>query len=124
MRTSSGETVVVLGASTNPFRYSHVAVKELAARGYHVVAVGRKNGRIENIDVSDSLPVELKAHTATVYLSPERQESYETWLMSGNVRRVIFNPGAENIHLKQRLEGAGVEVIWNCTLVMLSTGGF
>ena len=36
-------------------------------------------------------------------------------------RRVIFNPGAENSELAQKLKDAGIEVVEACTLVMLRT---
>lgn len=124
MGTPSGETVVVLGASTKPFRYSYAAVKELAGNGYHVIAIGNTSGMIGDIEIFRNITPATKAHTATVYLSPGRQDTYERWLTGGNVKRVIFNPGTENISMRKKLEEAGVEVIWGCTLVMLSTGGF
>ncbi|PKP24018.1 MAG: CoA-binding protein [Bacteroidetes bacterium HGW-Bacteroidetes-22] len=124
MRTPSGETIVVLGASSKPFRYSYAAVKELAGNGYHVVAIGSTSGMIGDVEIFGSMSPDTKAHTATFYLSPGHQDMYERWLTGGNVKRIIFNPGTENIPLRKKLEEAGVEVIWGCTLVMLSTGGF
>ncbi len=45
-------------------------------------------------------------------------------LLDGGMRRVIFNPGAENPELAERLRQHGKEVLEACTLVLLSTGQF
>ena len=39
-------------------------------------------------------------------------------------RRIIFNPGAENDALVKAAQGAGIEVVVGCTLVMLGAGTF
>jgi predicted CoA-binding protein len=39
-------------------------------------------------------------------------------------RRIIINPGAENAALAARAKKAGIEVIHDCTLVMLRAGEF
>ena len=37
---------------------------------------------------------------------------------------IIMNPGAENAHLAEEARAAGIEVVEDCTLVMLQTGAF
>lgn len=118
------ETIVVVGASLNPRRYSFVAVNELVEAGFHIVAVGKREGMIAGIPVLTGLPQGLKAHTATLYIRSEFQHLYEPWLLSGAIGRVVFNPGTENATLKRQLELAGIEAVNRCTLVMLSSGVF
>ncbi len=62
--------------------------------------------------------------TVTVYLSPRSQEAVAEALLNSGARRVIFNPGAENDELAGRLRQRGKEVLYACTLVLLTTGQF
>ena len=62
--------------------------------------------------------------TVTVYLKPEHAFPLAADLARLKPRRVIFNPGTEHPALKQQLEEKGVEVVENCTLVLLRTGQF
>ncbi|HAD81841.1 TPA: hypothetical protein DCG35_05110 [Candidatus Edwardsbacteria bacterium] len=45
-------------------------------------------------------------------------------MIAAEPRRVIFNPGAENPGLMERLEANGIKGVTACTLVMLSLGNF
>lgn len=115
---------LVLGASSNPEQYSHMAVKRLIAAGYPVVAIGKSHITIDGIEVeTDKQPFE-NIDTVTLYLNPQRQVDYEDYILSLNPSRIIFNPGAENDRFKLRAEKAGIETLNACTLVMLSTGAF
>jgi hypothetical protein len=44
--------------------------------------------------------------------------------MSLKFRRMIFNPGTENITLEEQLKNKGIEVEHACTLVLIKTGQF
>ena len=63
-------------------------------------------------------------HTVTVYLRASLQDEYATLLLDLSPARVIFNPGAENRKLAQKLSAAGIEVLEACTLVMLGAGQY
>ncbi len=116
---------LVLGASTNPGRYSHKAVRLLRAHGYPVVAVGLKSGKIADVEIIPPKEVKDKdIHTVTLYLSPKNQEHYHDFILNLHPKRVIFNPGTENEELKEKLKKEGIETVENCTLVMLRTGIF
>jgi hypothetical protein len=115
---------LVLGASSNPEQYSHMAVKKLIAAGHHVEAIGKSPINIDGIQVeTDKLPFE-KIHTVTLYLNPQRQEEYESYIISLHPSRIIFNPGTENEPFKALAEKEGIETINACTLVLLSTGAY
>ncbi len=68
------------------------------------------------------IPVSLDV--VTLYLSPANQVKIEEQLLKHRPRRVIFNPGAENPELAERLRTTGIEALNACTLVLLKTGQF
>ena len=117
--------VAVLGASNKPARYSYQAVKLLAAKGHVVFPVHPTISEIDGIPVFKRLAdIPVPIHTITIYLGSERSAALADEIMTANARRVIFNPGAENPGLAQRLQQAGVEAMNACTLVLLKTGQF
>ena len=125
MKLASGMTLV-LGASSNPERYSHQAVVILSKSGYSVCALGVSIGKIHDIYIYsrwEDLP-RVPIDTITVYLSAERQVQYYTYILYARPRRVIFNPGAENESFEQQLRTAGIETLQACTLVMLRTNQY
>ncbi len=123
----NSKSVLVLGASSKPTRYSNKAIKALTERGHTVFAIGRSDGVINGVEIEDSfadLENELEIHTVSVYLREVHQSEYEEDILSRKPKRVIFNPGAENTLLYSKLKKEGIEVLNACTLVMLSVGNF
>jgi len=117
--------VAVLGASNKPDRYSYKAVMMLKEKGYTPFPVHPSLKQVEDIPVHASLPaIGETIDTITVYLSAANQKNIEDDILYSTARRVIFNPGAENAKLAERLRGAGKEVLDACTLVLLTTGRF
>ncbi|MFH1476507.1 MAG: CoA-binding protein [Verrucomicrobiota bacterium] len=117
--------VAVLGASNKRERYSYQAVKLLAEKGHAVFPVHPAISEIDGIPVFKRLSdIALPIHTITVYLAAERSAALADEILSVCARRVIFNPGAENPGLAQRLHEIGVEATDACMLVMLKTGQF
>jgi uncharacterized protein len=120
----TGKKTVVLGASENPSRYSYLAVRRLAAHHHPVVAIGRKKGRIGDINIStEQQPVD-DVDTITLYLNPTNQKPYYDFILSLQPRRIIFNPGTENDELYELARQKGIKTQEACTLVMLSTGQY
>ncbi len=115
---------VVLGASTNPARYSHTAVLKLQANDYEVVPVGIKKGAVGGIKIENELPVIDNVHTITLYLNPKNQIQYYDYIFSLNPKRIIFNPGTENPELSQLAHTKGIKTEAACTLVLLSMGSY
>lgn len=115
---------LVLGASPNPHRYSCMAAKKLISKGYKVYLLGNKNARIagKNIQTENIYPNDI--HTVTVYLNPSKQEEYKQYLVDLGPKRVIFNPGTENIEIEKILKQKGVEIVKDCTLILLDNGKY
>jgi predicted CoA-binding protein len=115
---------LILGASENPERYSHLAVERLAANHHPVVAIGKRTGLIGEVPI-DTEKKELKdIDTVTIYLNPVNQSEYYDYILSLHPKRIVFNPGAENPELEALAQKNGIKVMEACTLVLLSTGQY
>jgi predicted CoA-binding protein len=117
-------TVVVMGASPNPERYSNKAVNFLVHRHYNVIAIGRQEGFIGNIPILTGQPELRNIHTVLIYVGPSRQYEIVDYVISLRPKRVIFNPGTENPEFEQLLESYEIEVDKACSLVLIGTGRF
>lgn len=119
------ETVLVLGASPKPERYSFKAVELLRQYKHKVLPVNPYHSQVSGApcikrvsDVSESVD------TVTVYIRAEQLEADIGALIGLAPRRVIFNPGTESKALAAKLQQAGIGVEEACTLVLLRTGQF
>ena len=122
---SNKQRVAVLGASTNPERYSNMCVRSLLEHGHEVVPIHPVATEIEGLPVTAKLhQVQGKIDTLTLYLSPNTLTPMEGDIVKLNPGRVIFNPGTENPPLMQALRQHGLKVVEACTLVLLRTGQF
>lgn len=115
---------MVLGASTNPSRYSFLAINKLVAHQHPVIAIGNKKGIVGNVEISNENVVAKEIDTITLYLNPTNQKPYYDYILATKPKRIIFNPGTENDELELLAKQAGIETIEACTLVMLSTGQY
>jgi len=115
---------LVLGASENPSRYSNMAIKKLREYGHDVVAIGRRQGRVLDVEIIKHTPYFSNIDTITVYMNERNQSEYEAYMLSLNPKRIIFNPGAENEQFFEKAVTNAIQPIEACTLVMLSTGQF
>lgn len=119
------ENVAVLGASTNPDRYSYKAVMMLKAHGHNVFPVHPSVRPIDGVTCYPNLKsVPEPLHTVTLYLGEKNSTPLISEIIEAKPQRIIINPGAENNELKKQAESAGIEVMEACTLVLLSTGQF
>jgi len=115
---------LVIGASDNPARYSWLAVDHLRNLGHPVVAIGRQQGRIGDVEIRADKAAIKDIDTVTLYLSAGRQKEYYDYILSLHPRRLIFNPGAENDELASLAASNGIQPMEACTLVLLSTGQY
>ena len=115
---------LVLGASQNPARYSYLAVNRLRANQHPVVAIGRQEGKVADVNIITEHPEMNDVDTVTVYMNERTQKQYYDYILSLHPKRIIFNPGAENDELKKLAEKNGIQAEEACTLVLLSTGQY
>ena len=115
---------VVLGASSNPARYSYLAVQRLRAHNHPVTAIGRRTGQVADVNITkDHLP-EDGVDTITLYLNPKNQVEYYDYILNLHPKRIIFNPGTENEELIRKAQENNIKPVIACTLVMLGTGQY
>lgn len=119
------KNVLVLGASSNPERYSNKAIKMLQEFNHDVVAVSPRNQTIHGVDtISDLASVKNSVHTITIYVNPKILAGYVDDILKLRPERVVFNPGTRDINAMTLFQNNGVEVVEACTLVLLRTGQF
>ncbi|PHQ55928.1 MAG: CoA-binding protein [Lutibacter sp.] len=111
-----------IGASTNPGRYSYLAINRLVTNGYKVCAIGTKDGTVEGIKITVKKIMFENIDTVTVYVAAKNQADYYTYIIDLKPRRVLFNPGTENPLFEQLLTKNNIEFERACTLVLLSLG--
>lgn len=121
--SSKQESVLVMGASPNPSRYSYMATNKLSAFGHTPVPFGARKGEIGDHQIVKDLPQD-GIDTVTMYLGAPRQKEYYDYFIKLKPTRIIFNPGAENPELEKLANEAGIETENACTLVMLQVGTF
>lgn len=121
----NGGVVAVLGASTKPDRYAHRAMKMLREYGHCAVPI---NPSCDEILGEKCYPrvgdVPDKIDTVTIYLRKTRSDPLIDEIVEAAPRRIIMNPGAENSDLAGKARALSIEVVENCTLVMLRSGTF
>lgn len=118
------QTVVVLGASDNPERYSHQAMVLLRHHGHRVIPVHPALAQIDGIPVAPSLEGLTGVDTLTLYIGAARLPAMAEEIVRLHPGRVIFNPGTESPALQAALDAAGNPWLEACTLVLLRTGQF
>lgn len=115
---------LVLGASLKTNRYSNIAIKRLVKNNHEVVAFGLRKGEVNGVTIEiEKLSFE-GIDTVTLYVNPKRQIEYYDYIISLHPKRVIFNPGTENMEFVELLEKESIEVEDACTLVLLSTNQY
>jgi predicted CoA-binding protein len=112
---------LIIGASTEPSRYAYLAANKLLRHKHEIELLGVKEGIVAGKKIKTEKENFEDIDTVTLYLNPKRQAEYFDYVAKLNPRRVIFNPGTENLGFKKFLSENGIESIEACTLVMLST---
>ncbi|HZG24010.1 MAG TPA: CoA-binding protein [Chitinophagaceae bacterium] len=122
--SSSAKKTLVLGASDNPNRYSYLAINKLRQFKHPVEGIGRKEGRVADVEIGTQQKEMNDVDTVTMYLSAANQKPYYDYVLTLRPKRIIFNPGAENDELSALAKANGIQPMEACTLVMLSTGQY
>ncbi len=115
---------LVLGASPSTTRYAYKAVKRLLSYGHEVVAIGKITSQIDTVSITKEMIDIPDLHTVTMYLNREKQEVYLDYIIGLKPKRIIFNPGSYNPKLEKLAKEAGIQVLEDCTLVMLDNDDY
>ena len=117
-------TTLVIGASENPERTSFMAIHRLLKANQNVVAIGSKSGEVAGVKIQTGQPFIPNIDTITLYLGIKNQIPLYKYILSLHPKRIIFNPGAENLEFEKTCANEKISVIKACTLVMLSLGSY
>jgi uncharacterized protein len=120
----ASKKTLVLGASSNPARYSFLAINKLREHNHPVIAIGKRPAQVADVPVQVKTTPNADLDTVSIYLNKDNQKNYYDYILSQHPRRVIFNPGAENPEFEMILADKGIKVMEACTLVLLSTGQY
>jgi len=115
---------LVIGASLKAERYSNIVIKRLVAKHHEVKAIGLRKGEIAGVKIDTSKLNYTAIDTVTLYLNSTRQAEYYYYIISLNPKRVIFNPGTENMEFVTLLRKHKIEVEIACNLVLLATNQY
>ncbi len=118
-------TVLIIGASNNPNRYSNKAMGRLTDAGYRVIPVNPFSEiDTEEPTVHSLSLVNERIDTAVVYVRAELLVQDIEQLVRIAPSQVIFNPGTESAELYNRLAETGIIARNACVLVLLRIGEF
>lgn len=115
---------LVIGASLNPWRYSHMCVLKLIDHHIPVFALGLRAGSIGDVPIKTGYPVFKNIHTISLYIGAEKQEDYYDYILSLNPRRIIFNPETYNPELERLARFNDIETMEACSLLLIESGLF
>lgn len=119
------EKVAILGASAKPDRYSYKAFKMLQEYQHHPLPVHPSVPEVDGKKVFPSLSaIGEPIDTITLYVNPKILAEYVEEIIRLKPKRVIFNPGTEDIEIENKFEKAGIHTLEACTLVLLRTNQF
>jgi predicted CoA-binding protein len=116
------KTTVVIGASPNAERFSFKAVKMLRFYGHNTFALGIRKGEINGLQILTNWNITEEIDTVTMYIGAKNQPEHYNFILGLKPKRIIFNPGTENRELAELARKENIQVVENCTLVMLSQG--
>ncbi len=122
--TEISKSILVIGGSIKPERYSNKAIKKLIEYGHKVYSIGLRTGEVEGVSIQQGKPEFKDIDTVTMYIGTAHQSEYFDYIINLSPKRVIFNPGTENKEFAETLKANDIEVVEHCTLVMLDYGLF
>jgi len=123
--STTKRNVVILGASEKEDRYANKAQKRLIEHGYPVIPITPTGKPILGITSLKKLSdIKQAVDTVTLYIGPKILTEQIEDLIKLKPRRVIFNPGTEDMDLEKKLTDAGIHTVEACTLVLLSIDQF
>ena len=115
---------LVLGATPKPERYAYIATEMLVEFGHTVVPFGVKRGEIGELTILNEWPADEDIDTVTLYINPTIQKDFYARILALKPKRIIFNPGTENLELMEQASSQKIATLEACTLVLLRTSQY
>jgi predicted CoA-binding protein len=113
-----GQTVAVVGASTDRRKFGNKAVRAFLAQGWTVWPVTPAASEVEGLRTFRSVrdlpgPIDL----ITVYVQSETARSLLPEFLASGAREVWLNPGADEDEVLAEARRLGVPVIAACSIM-------
>lgn len=121
---SESKKTMVLGVSPDPSKRAYKVCQKLLEKGHTIRPVGIREGMVDNTPIITTNTDPEQVHTVVIYLRAERQKSWISYILNSGPERIIFNPGAENEELIKKAKTKGIEILYECTMLMLSSNRF
>lgn len=83
---------LIIGASTNPERYSYKAAHSLKNAGHPIVQIGLKDGEVAGEMIHPLNTMFDDIDTVTLYVGPRHQDSYVDYLKKTGTQKSYFQP--------------------------------
>ncbi len=115
---------LIVGASTNPERYSFIAAQFLQAAGHPFELFGIKKGTVLGKIIKTEFPQDQDFDTVTLYISAKKQPDYYQAILDLRPKRIIFNPGTENPEFAKMANQNGIKTENVCTLVLINSNQY
>lgn len=115
---------VIIGTIHKESKPSYKAVEALFQHNVPVVAIGRKRGNINGVEVLDDKPPIDDVHTIAMFIKDSRQIRYFDYMLTLKPQRIIFAPGTENKSFSRLAREKNIEIVENCIVSMLDNGEF
>ena len=120
----ANKKTLVLGATPDESRYAYLAANRLVKHGHDIINVGIKKGEVAGVVIEPADELHNDVDTVTLYIGTRNQPPLYQYILDTKPKRIIFNPGTENVELENMARKQGIETIEACTLVMLATGQY
>jgi predicted CoA-binding protein len=117
-------TVAIVGASTDPNKYSHKSLLAHRAAGYEVYPVNPKEEAIAGLKCYRSvLDIPVALDRVSLYLPPPIGLKVLADIAQKGCGELWVNPGAESPELMKRASELGLKAIYACSYVNATAAG-
>jgi hypothetical protein len=115
-----GETVAVIGASSNRTKFGNKALRAFENQGYTVIPINPTEAEVEGHKAYVSvLDVPGTIDVATVYIPPRYGVRVMEQLAEKGVAKVFLNPGADGQEVVTRARELGLNAIRTCSIIAI-----
>ncbi len=111
-------SVVIVGASADPAKYGHKAIRAHRAQGFDVYPVNPKGGEIEGLTVYPAVadvPLE-KLDRVSVYVPPAVALGVLDEIAAKGCEELFLNPGSDSREVIERAGDLGLAPIVACSI--------
>ena len=122
MRSARGpampKVVAIIGASSDPRKFGHRAVRAFRRQGYTVIPVNPNETVVDGVKAYRSvLDVPGPIDMATFYVPPEVGERVIVEIARKQIGEVWLNPGSESAELIRLARALKIEPILACSIL-------